>query len=92
MKFNHLNKMSYTLSSNQDNFPIVPQVAAVVVWSGKEELDSVALREWGRERMPHYMVPSEVIQVKDSLPRNNMGKVNKKQLLREYFKDSSNTS
>lgn len=67
-------------------------MAAVVVWSGKEELDPVALREWGRERMPHYMVPSEVIQVEESLPRNNMGKVNKKQLVQQYFKGSSSSS
>lgn len=68
------------------------KVAAVVVWCGQEELDPVALREWGRERMPHYMVPSEVIQVEESLPRNNMGKVNKKQLVQQYFKGSSSSS
>ncbi|KAG0725061.1 Acyl-CoA synthetase family member 3, mitochondrial [Chionoecetes opilio] len=68
------------------------KVAAVVVWHGEGELDPVALREWGRERMPHYKVPSEVVQVKDTLPRNNMGKVNKKQLLLDFFKDPHSLS
>lgn len=68
------------------------KVAAVIVWQGEEELDPMALREWGKERMPHYKVPSEVVQVKDSLPRNNMGKVNKKQLLLDFFKDPHSPS
>ncbi|MPC22498.1 Acyl-CoA synthetase family member 3, mitochondrial [Portunus trituberculatus] len=68
------------------------QVAAVIVWHGEGELDPMALREWGKERMPHYKVPSEVVQVKDSLPRNNMGKVNKKQLLLDFFKDPQSPS
>lgn len=62
------------------------QVAAVVVWSGEETiLDPQELRKWGQERMPHYQVPSVIVSLTEALPRNNMGKINKKQILKMFF-------
>ncbi|KAK4307084.1 hypothetical protein Pmani_021138 [Petrolisthes manimaculis] len=65
------------------------KVAAVVVWCGEGELDTVELRTWGKERMPHYQVPSLVVACPSDLPRNNMGKVNKKQLIQDYFPEAT---
>lgn len=66
------------------------KVAAVIVWQKKEPLDLVKLRNWARERMPHYQVPSVAITISEPLPRNNMGKVNKKQIVMDFFPDSMN--
>lgn len=64
------------------------QVVAVVLWSGEEPLDPLELQAWGQERMPHYQVPSVIVSVTDDLPRNNMGKVNKKQILKDLLSES----
>ncbi|XP_071543785.1 malonate--CoA ligase ACSF3, mitochondrial [Panulirus ornatus] len=64
------------------------KVAAVIVWAGEEPLDPLELQAWGQERMPHYQVPSVIMSVTGDLPRNNMGKVNKKQILKDLFPES----
>nr|XP_045612901.1 malonate--CoA ligase ACSF3, mitochondrial-like isoform X1 [Procambarus clarkii]XP_045612903.1 malonate--CoA ligase ACSF3, mitochondrial-like isoform X1 [Procambarus clarkii] len=61
------------------------KVAAVVVWSGQETLDQLELKKWGLKLMPHYQIPSVVVTATNGLPRNNMGKVNKKQILKDFF-------
>ncbi|KAG7174692.1 Malonate--CoA ligase ACSF3-like [Homarus americanus] len=65
------------------------KVAAVVEVSGDENLDPLELRKWGQERMPHYQVPSVIVSVTNPLPRNNMGKVNKKNILKEFFPETA---
>ncbi|MCL4135913.1 UNVERIFIED_CONTAM: hypothetical protein GTU68_057233 [Idotea baltica] len=62
------------------------KIGCVVVWKGEAVLDLATLREWAKERLPHYQVPSALKVLPDALPRNNMGKVNKKELLKQYFK------
>ena len=42
------------------------------------------LREWLAEKLPAYQLPSRVKAVV-SIPRNAMGKVNKKQLRKDFF-------
>ncbi len=42
------------------------------------------LKEWLSDKLPKYQLPSRVEVVK-CIPRNAMGKVNKKQLRKEYF-------
>ena len=44
-----------------------------------EELTVDNLRKWAKDKMASYKIPSKVITV-DELPKNQMGKVNKKQL------------
>lgn len=51
-------------------------VAAAVVPSDAEVIDTVALNTWMRERMPAYRVPRKYLVIKE-LPRNAMGKVTK---------------
>lgn len=42
------------------------------------------LREFGKKLLPGYAVPT-VLKVVDKIPKNNMGKVNKPNLLTEVF-------
>ena len=51
------------------------------------DLSLSKLREWGKEEMSSYSLPTRLIAV-DSLPRNVMGKVNKKELVKQLFTES----
>ena len=51
----------------------------------QHELRLHELREWCRERMPPYWLPTALRVMRGGLPRNAMGKVNKKEL-RAFFK------
>eukprot|EP00808_Paulinella_micropora_P009352 g20102.t1 len=50
------------------------------------ELELSALREWCKARMAAYKVPRKVVLV-ESLPKNALGKVNKKQLAGLFVDD-----
>jgi malonyl-CoA/methylmalonyl-CoA synthetase len=41
-------------------------------------------REWCKERMANYWMPSQ-LKVLEEMPRNALGKVNKKELLKSAF-------
>ena len=43
------------------------------------------MREWCTDNLAQYKVPREFI-IKDNLPRNAMGKVNKKYFMKKYSK------
>ena len=65
-------------------------VAAVIVQRpGTEsgDLELVSLRSWCRDKMPKYWTPS-VIRTLPEMPRNVMGKVNKKELVKTLFPSS----
>jgi len=57
------------------------KVTAVCVLQG--DLTIKELREWGKERMASYKVPQE-LEALAELPRNQMGKLEKKKLLDRY--------
>lgn len=57
------------------------KVTAVAVLDG--ELSLKELRDWGKERMATYKVPQE-LEVVTELPRNQMGKLEKKKILDRY--------
>lgn len=66
------------------------KVAAVVVLrrQASGELHSLSceeLRTWSKQHLPSYALPAD-LQVVPSLPRNAMGKVNKKELMKTLFK------
>jgi malonyl-CoA/methylmalonyl-CoA synthetase len=48
--------------------------------SGSARPDLAELRAWCKARIAHYKAPHELVVVRN-IPRNAMGKVNKKQLL-----------
>lgn len=58
-----------------------PPAAAATAGGG---LSLQELRAWARERLPAYELPRE-LRIVDSIPRNAMGKVNKKQLRAALF-------
>jgi acyl-coenzyme A synthetase/AMP-(fatty) acid ligase len=62
-------------------------VAAVVVPKSGTEVILSKLREWSKERMAPYAIPT-VLRVVDKLPKNAMGKVNKRELLKAVFPES----
>lgn len=49
-----------------------------------QHLDLRALQAWCREQMADYKIPSRMIIVEDDIPKNAMGKVSKKQLVRLF--------
>eukprot|EP00418_Pyrodinium_bahamense_P087791 CAMPEP_0179050372 /NCGR_PEP_ID=MMETSP0796-20121207/20691_1 /TAXON_ID=73915 /ORGANISM="Pyrodinium bahamense, Strain pbaha01" /LENGTH=600 /DNA_ID=CAMNT_0020746871 /DNA_START=77 /DNA_END=1879 /DNA_ORIENTATION=+ len=57
------------------------KVTAVCVLSGSLTLEE--LRTWGKARLASYKVPQE-LEVVTELPRNQMGKLEKKKLLERY--------
>ena len=44
-----------------------------------------SLREWGGNRMASYKIPS-LIELVNEIPKNAMGKVNKKELVKIFNK------
>ncbi|KAL1914759.1 uncharacterized protein VTP21DRAFT_8017 [Calcarisporiella thermophila] len=67
------------------------RVGAVVVIKKAEDekaLDLESLREWMKPRLAAYKIPT-LLRVMDEMPRNAMGKVNKKQLV-SVFSDNYN--
>jgi len=61
------------------------KVTAVCVLESGAELTIKELRDWGKERMASYKVPQELETVTE-LPRNQMGKLEKKKILERYKK------
>ncbi|XP_062442686.1 malonate--CoA ligase ACSF3, mitochondrial isoform X1 [Rhea pennata] len=60
------------------------RVSAVVQLRKGEMLSLKDLKDWARETMAPYSIPTELIVVEE-IPRNQMGKVNKKDLLRRFY-------
>ncbi|CAE7813340.1 Acsf3 [Symbiodinium sp. CCMP2456] len=59
------------------------KVTAVCVLQSGAVLTIKELREWGKERMASYKVPQE-LDIVTELPRNQMGKLEKKKILQRY--------
>lgn len=59
--------------------------AVVVVREGRqEELELGEVRAWCRDKLANYSAPTE-LRILSVMPRNTMGKVNKKELLKTVF-------
>lgn len=63
------------------------KVAAVVVPKNGKEIILSKLREWSKEHMAPYAIPT-VLKVVEKLPKNTMGKVNKRELLKAVFPEA----
>ncbi|XP_074036816.1 acyl-CoA synthetase family member 3 [Leptinotarsa decemlineata] len=59
------------------------QVAAFVVPKQDKEITLENLRKWSEDKMPKYWVP-KVLKIMNSIPKNAMGKVNKKELAKSF--------
>jgi len=65
--------------------PVLGQAIVIVATDrGRGELDTQALLDLCRERLPAFMVPARIIERKGSLPRNPNGKIDRKQLAQEF--------
>jgi malonyl-CoA/methylmalonyl-CoA synthetase len=60
------------------------QKVAAIVKSDVSNMTQESLQKWAKDRLPKHKIPS-VIKFVDHIPRNNMGKINKKGLIKEYF-------
>ncbi|XP_051235907.1 malonate--CoA ligase ACSF3, mitochondrial [Dicentrarchus labrax] len=59
------------------------KVTAVVQLKQGKSMDLAELKTWAREHMPPYTIPTG-LELVEEMPRNQMGKVNKKDLLRQF--------
>lgn len=60
------------------------KVTAVVQLKRGRSMTLSELKTWGREHMAPYTIPTGLVLVEE-MPRNQMGKVNKKDLLKHFF-------
>ncbi|XP_018412833.1 PREDICTED: acyl-CoA synthetase family member 3, mitochondrial isoform X2 [Nanorana parkeri] len=60
------------------------RVSAIVKLRDGHTLSLNELKQWARAFMAPYCIPAELIRVED-IPRNQMGKINKKQLLSLFY-------
>ncbi|KAB5526023.1 hypothetical protein PHYPO_G00146940 [Pangasianodon hypophthalmus] len=60
------------------------KVVAVVQMKNGKTISLPELKAWAREHMAPYTIPTGLIVVEE-MPRNQMGKVNKKDLLLQFF-------
>jgi malonyl-CoA/methylmalonyl-CoA synthetase len=64
------------------------KVAAVVVLRSGMSLTLPDLKAWAKDLLPPYQIPT-VLKCLNSMPRNAMGKVNKKELVKQVFPEAS---
>ncbi|VEN42059.1 unnamed protein product [Callosobruchus maculatus] len=60
------------------------KIAALVVLEENSNLTLDGLRQWASEYLPKYSLPT-VLKTVEVIPKNAMGKVNKKELIKEVF-------
>lgn len=60
------------------------KVCAIVAPQEGKEITLEALIEWAEHKMPKYCLPTELKLIK-ALPKNAMGKINKKELVKLLF-------
>lgn len=59
------------------------KVVAIIKLREGSQLTARALREWGSDKMAKYKLPREV-KIVNGIAKNQMGKINKKELLKSY--------
>lgn len=60
------------------------RVAAVVVLKKGKEMTLKELRTFGKQKVAEYAVPS-LLKIVEKIPKNQMGKVNKKEIVQQFF-------
>lgn len=64
------------------------EVAALLVLKPEATITEAQFMSWCSERIPKYSTPKSIL-ILQSIPKNAMNKVNKKQLLAKYFPQDS---
>lgn len=60
------------------------RVAAIIVPEQGAEMSLESLSTWAKTKLPKYSVPS-VLKIVNTIPKNAMGKINKKELVKTLF-------
>lgn len=60
------------------------KIAALIVCKEKDTTEIIDFREWCEQNIANYQIPI-VMKFINEMPRNAMGKVNKTEILKEYF-------
>merc|ERR1712130_201900 len=68
--------------------PDITDAAVLVLRSDSPEIGLVEVKDWVGDKLPSYQAPREV-RILSAMPRNAMGKVNKKELLKSVFGPST---
>lgn len=63
-------------------------IAGLVILKKGKTMTLEQLHDWAVNKMAKYKVP-RMLKLVDSFPRNAMGKINKKELVKLYFPESS---
>lgn len=63
------------------------KVAALVVLEAGKEMDLETIKAWAKTKLAEYAAP-KVLKVVKELPKNAMGKINKKELRKSYFAEN----
>ena len=63
------------------------QIAAVLVLKENKSMILKDLQDWARDYLPPYQLPT-IMTCLESMPRNAMGKVNKKELINQVFPEA----
>jgi len=75
-----------------DDLTYGQRVGAVVSWTeGATPVELADIREWAKDKLPSYSLPT-LLKVMDALPRNVMGKVNKKEIAKVAFPPSAESA
>ncbi|CAH1780092.1 unnamed protein product, partial [Owenia fusiformis] len=61
------------------------RVAAIIIQKdGSTHINQQTLKKWAADILPSYQIPS-IVKVMDDIPKNAMGKVNKKLIVKNVF-------
>ena len=60
------------------------KIVALLMAKESKVLTADSLKDWAKNKMPAYSVPSD-IKIVDEIPRNAMGKLNKKDIIKTFF-------
>lgn len=63
-------------------------VAVLAVTKSGKEISLETLRTWAKNKLPEYSAPT-VLKLVNELPKNAMGKVNKRELQKNYFSEKN---
>ena len=59
------------------------RVCLIAQFNDGSSLSVGQLKDWAKSKMAHYKIPTKIIKV-NALPKNQMGKINKKQLKEDF--------
>lgn len=67
------------------------RISALIVGRGTEPLNLDELNEWLKQNLASYQIPTSIHIVKQ-LPRNPMGKINKREIVRDFFANNTTSA